>query len=82
MLEYGIIDNTDIQSFKVILSVCDLANKDFQSEISEQKLIEHITMYCGILKSVIGYSKSLHNINEKYITPDLYNFAVKKGIVE
>ena len=40
MLEYGIIDNTDIQSFKVILSVCDLANVEWILVASVEKTTE------------------------------------------
>ena len=81
LLEYGIIDKTDIDAFKVIISICDMAERDYHSE-KEEKLIDHVTTYCGLLRGLIGYSNSLRHINDMIVEPYLYNTAVEKGIMK
>ena len=82
MLEYGIIDKTDIDAIKVIISICDLAEREYQSEKEEEKLIDHITTYCRIIRGMIGYSNSMRQINDMIIDPYLFRTAVDKGIVK
>ena len=82
MLEYGIIDKTDIEAFKVIITICELAEKDYRLEKDENKRIENITLYCGLLKGLLEYSQAMRVINEMTVEPFLYNTAVEKGIVQ
>ena len=82
MLEYGIIDKTDIEALKVIITICELVEKNYQSEKDENKLIENITMYCGLLKGLLGYSHAMKDINEMTVEPLLHKTTVEKEIMQ
>ena len=82
MLEYGIIDKTDMEAFKVIITICELAEKDFQLEKDENRRIENIISYCKILKGLLGYSQAMKGINEMTVEPFLYRTTVEKGIMQ
>lgn len=73
---------SEIEAFKVIITICELAEKDYRLEKDENKRIENITLYCGLLKGLLEYSQAMRVINEMTVEPFLYNTAVEKGIVQ
>lgn len=82
LLEYGIIDKTDIEAIKVIITICELIEKDYQLKKDANKMIENITLYCGSLKASLGCSQAMKDINEMMVEPFLYKLTIEKETVQ
>ncbi len=75
MLEYGLMNSSDIEALSLMLTMCDLIKCELRSNNGEAKIADNVNNHCNMIHAAIDCAPALKFINDSLIEPTIYTLA-------